>query len=189
MNEAQSNLKSRAVILLLVQVALVLSIAGKYLYERKTLPRVWVLAGQYDPNLPLRGRYLALQLSVDGCAFPRDKDHSLGGFESVNSHAPNSWRWNVKPVAQNGKLLALPASDTDRPEQTDELTVSANRPCNLARLGKTVEYFIPDNAQSPFPLKPHEELWVEVSVPPMGPPRPIQLAIAKEGAFTPLTLR
>ena len=55
----------RAILLLVVQAALVLSIAGKYLYERKTCPRVWVRAGQYDPNEPLRGRYLALQLAVE----------------------------------------------------------------------------------------------------------------------------
>ena len=55
-------------------------------------------------------------------------------------------------------------------------------------LQKTVDYFIPDAAKTPFPLKKGEELWVEVTVPPMGPPRPIQLAISKDGAFTPLAL-
>ena len=50
----------RAVALLVAQALLVLSIAGKYLYERKACPRVWVRSAQYDPNLPLRGRYLSL---------------------------------------------------------------------------------------------------------------------------------
>jgi hypothetical protein len=52
-----------------------------------------------------------------------------------------------------------------------------------------VEYFISDTAQSPFPPKKGEELWVEVTVPKMGPPRPIQLAMSKDGVFTPLVLR
>ena len=60
------NRIQRAIVLLAVQAALVLSIAGKYLYEREVCPRVWVPAAQYDPNMPLRGRYLALQLAVDG---------------------------------------------------------------------------------------------------------------------------
>ena len=52
-------------ILFFVQLVLVLSVAGKYLYERQTRPRVWTRATQFDPNLPLRGRYLALQLLLD----------------------------------------------------------------------------------------------------------------------------
>jgi hypothetical protein len=186
----------RAVVLLVVQAALVLSIAGKYLYERKTCPRVWVRTAQYDPSLPLRGRYLALQLAVDACSLPRDEAHHIENI--VTSSAPDFrssprtdgyWRWDVRPVAQDGKLVPLLASDTDRPEQTDEVTVWGNRPCNRANLSKNVEYFVSDAAKSPFPLKPHEELWVEVTVPPMGPPRPIQLAISKDGVFAPLTIR
>jgi hypothetical protein len=30
---------------------------------------------------------------------------------------------------------------------------------------------------------------MEVTVPPMGPPRPIQLAVSEGGVFTPLNLR
>ena len=38
--------------LLVVQLVLVLSIAEKYVYERKVCPRVWVRTAQIDPNLP-----------------------------------------------------------------------------------------------------------------------------------------
>jgi hypothetical protein len=181
--------KRRAVVLLVVQAVLVLSIAGKYLYERKTCPRVWVRAAQYDPSLPLRGRYLALQLAVDACALPRDQAyHTKADFRSVPPFA-GSWRWDVRPVAKEGKLVPVLATAVDRPETTDEVTVWGNGPCDRARLSKNVEYFLSDQAKAPFPLKPHEELWVEVTVPPMGPPRPIQLAVSKDGAFTPLILR
>ena len=167
--------------LLVVQAVLVLTIAGKYLYEHKTCPRVWVRAAQYDPNMPLRGRYLALQLAVDACGLPRDAAHHVGPYG-----VPNSWQWAVRPVARDGKLVAVLASNTDRPEQTEELSLWANHPCDRATLSQGVEYFIPDTAQSPFPPKPGQELWVEVTVPPMGPPRPIQLAVAENGAFTPV---
>jgi hypothetical protein len=179
----------RAVALLAVQAVLVLSIAGKYLYERKVCPRVWVRSAQYDPNLLLRGRYLSLQLMVDACGLPRDEAHHVGAIVGSNPPDLGYWRWNVRPVVQNGKLVAVPASYDERPELTDELTLWGKRPCDRATLGNTVDYFIPDTAKTPFPLKPGEELWVEVTVPPMGPPRPIQLAISKDGSFTPLDLR
>jgi hypothetical protein len=179
----------RAVLLLAVQAVLVLSIAGKYLYERKTCPRVWVRAAQYDPNAPLRGRYLAMQLAVDGCGLPRDEAHQYRyAVPSVTVLSP-AWRWTVRLEVQGGKLVSVLASDTDRPEMTDELTGWGDRPCERATLAQDVEYFISDTAKSPFPPKKGEELWVEVTVPPMGPPRPIQLAVSKNGVFTPLNLR
>jgi hypothetical protein len=178
----------RAITLLVVQAVLVLSIAGKYLYERKTCPRVWVRSAQYDPNLVLRGRYLSLQLMVDACALPRDEAHHVGAIVGSNPPDLGYWQWNVRPIAQNGKLVPVPASYNESPEMTDTLTLWGRRPCDRATLDKQLDYYIPDTAQTPFPLKPGEELWVEVTVPPLGPPRPIQLALAKDGAFTPLAL-
>ena len=179
----------RAIALLVIQAVLVLSIAAKYVYERKTCPRVWVHAAQFDPNQPLRGRYLALQLAVDACALPHDASYRSGAIVGSNPPDRGFWRWNVRPVVQDGKLVPLLASYNERPELTDELTVWGGGPCNRARLTKTVEYFIADTAKTPFPLKKGEELWVEVTVPRMGPPRPIQLALSKDGMFTPFNLR
>lgn len=48
-----------------LQCALVLSLTGKLLYDRATCPRVWVMTQRYDPNLPIRGRYLSLMLDPD----------------------------------------------------------------------------------------------------------------------------
>jgi hypothetical protein len=179
----------RAVLLLLIQAVLVLSIAGKYLYERKTCPRVWVRAVQSNPNALLRGRYLAMQLAVDACALPRDKAHHNSFRIRPMPPTEVTWEWTVRLEVQGGKLVPVLASDTDRPEMTDELTIWGNRPCDRATLSQGVEYFIPDTAKSPFPPKKGEEPWVEVTMPPMGPPRPIQLAVSKDGVFTPLDLR
>lgn len=46
-----------------VQCALVLSLTGKLFYDRATRPRIWVKTLPYDPNLPIRGRYLSLVLA------------------------------------------------------------------------------------------------------------------------------
>jgi hypothetical protein len=45
-----------------VQCLMVVSLAGKLLLDRATYPRVWVRTAPYDPALPIRGRYMALQL-------------------------------------------------------------------------------------------------------------------------------
>jgi hypothetical protein len=179
----------RAVLLLAIQAALVLSIAGKYLYERKTCPRVWVRAAQHNPNAPLRGRYLAMQLVVDACALPRDEAYRKRYADKSATALISTWRWAVRLEVKGGKLVPVLASGTDRPEMTDELTMRGDRPCDRATLSQGVDYYISDTAKSPFPAKKDEELWVEVTVPPMGPPRPIQLAVSKDGVFTPLVLR
>ncbi len=57
--------------------------------------------------------------------------------------------------------------------------------------GKTapevVPFFISDTAEDPTRHRqPGEEVWVEVTVPPEGLPRPIRLGIKKDGVISPL---
>ena len=56
------TLTRKGLILAVFQCLLVLSLSGKLLYDRSACPRVWVKTARWDPNLPIRGRYLALQL-------------------------------------------------------------------------------------------------------------------------------
>jgi hypothetical protein len=177
-------------ILLIVQLLLVLTIAGKYLYERKTRPRIWVLSAQYDPNMPLRGRYLALQLRVDTCNLPHDHAHFTEGYKDANGviQDPGSWNWNVTLTSENGHLVPKLNDHPNNPNDNEYLTQHANQSCNQIPIPSQVEYFIPDTAKTPFPLKPGQQLWVEVTMPPSGPPRPIQLAISSEAGFQPLHL-
>ena len=178
--------RNRSLVLLAIQVVLVLSIAGKYVYERKVCPRVWVPTAQIDPNMPLRGRYMALQLAMDACGLPHDGQYLSKGYGTV----PGFWEWQVKVVLKDGKLVPVQVKAAEvRPEQWDRLTQRSGRPCDRATLSQTVDYFIDDRAKTPFPLKPGEELWAEVTVPPSGPPRPIQLAVSSEAGFKVLDLR
>jgi hypothetical protein len=183
----------RAIVLLLVQAALVLSIAGKYLYERKTCTRLWVRTGQYDPNQPLRGRYLSLQLTLDACSLPHDWEHSRDRIVGSSPPVHADWQWNVRPTVRDGKLIPVLAEgrrwELAQPQDIEELSQNVRTPCGRAILADPVEYFIPDTAKTPFPLIKGQELWVEVTIPPEGPPRPIQLAVSKDGIFTPLHLR
>ncbi len=59
------TLTRKGLILAAFQCLLALSVCGKLLYDRSTCPRVWVKTAQWDPNLPIRGRYLALRLTPE----------------------------------------------------------------------------------------------------------------------------
>ena len=59
------TLTRKGLILAAFQCLLVLSLSGKLLYDRATCPRIWVKTAQWDPNLPIRGRYLALRLAPE----------------------------------------------------------------------------------------------------------------------------
>lgn len=175
-----------AIALLLIQLVLVLSIAGKYLYERKTCPRVWVKTAQVDPELPLRGRYLALRLTVDTCSLPRDNEHTLGMYSFDGAQHPRTFQWGVSLRESNGHLVAVLPNRPQSPDKLQQLYVREGEPCEAVRLPTPVEYFVPEHAQDP--LRPHsgDVLWVEVTVPPVGPPRPIQLALSGKDGFRPL---
>ena len=179
--------KQAAWLLLAIQLVLVLSVAAKYAYERKVCPRVWVKAEQYDPNLPLRGRYLALQLAVDACSLPRDKARFYQGFNYASGgHAPGSWTWNVVLVAHGGHLVPRVVDPLKVREGVEQLVLRENQPCTDVAVSPGTEFFLADTAKGPFPLQKGQVLWVEVTVPPSGPPRPIQLALSSEAGWQPL---
>jgi hypothetical protein len=126
------TLTRKGLILAAIQCLLVLSLTGKLLYDRSTCPRVWVRTARWDPNLPIRGRYLALRLVPE-------------------SGAP----WYAETSGQMVLFFV--------PEHT--LPFEAVR------------------ARSDAP-----ELWVEVTIPHKGPPRPIRLALKKAGKLEPLDI-
>jgi hypothetical protein len=58
----------------------------------------------------------------------------------------------------------------------------------VARLDDPVAFFIPEHIPDPSLRPPGEELWAEVTVPRRGPPRPIRLAVRRDGILTPLEI-
>ena len=188
------SLSGVSIALLLIQLLLVSAIAAKYLYQRLTSPRVWTRAAAIDPELPMRGRYLWLQLTVDGCGstlpsaklaqFPRDVNGAVMPGPYVLRPQPTMFRANLK--VQNNKLLAVRLEGENDPDAGQQVSASPGSPCDQLRLVDNVNYYISDTAQSPLPLKPAQELWIEVTLPPKGPPRPLQLAVKDNGVWKPL---
>ena len=188
-----------SLILLVIQLAIVSSIAAKYFYQGVTCPRVWTRAAAYDPALFMRGRYLSLRLTVDACAstlpsakqaqFPRNIDGVPNG-NNFSIQTPQDVYFSANLAVKNNKLTAIRIADPSNPEQSGQTVVgSPGASCNAMRLAVPVNFYIPEHATDPSWVKPGQELWIEVTVPPKGPPRPLQLALRDNGAWKPLAFQ
>lgn len=166
----------------LLQAGLLLSLAGQLLLERATRPRGWIRTEPVDPHLPIRGRYVDLALVIPAPA---------GLREAGGSSAPVVLR------AEDGQVRAeLAGSSTPRARSLQAFPRSngAQGPgpaaAQLWRLERRVAFFIPPDVPDPSRRPPGEQLWVEVTLPAEGPPRPIRLGVKREGGpITPLALR
>ena len=173
------NAIHKGLILAALHLLLVSALAGKLLIDRATLPRVWVLTAPYDPELPIRGRYVCLSLEV----------HTRGMFEEVAEVDPERpWQRNithsVNLLVEKDQLIAVPS--------TSENEIGIRRLEDAAYsngvLSHPVAFFIPEHVSDPSRRPAGEELWVEVTIPKKGPPRPIRLGVKKDGVLTPLPL-
>ena len=169
----------KGVLLAVLQIAIVLSLGGKMLYDRATRPRVWVKTAPVDPDLPLRGRYVSLRLEVQ----------ARNLFDELRKPVPIvTWRWQeyvtAELRAENGQLIAV---KTEEGTGVRVLRQSA-QDTSIAALYEPVAFFIPENIPDPSRRAQGEELWVEVTVPKKGPPRPIRLGVKKDGKLSPLEI-
>jgi hypothetical protein len=171
----------KGIILAALQLALVASLGAKYALDRARRPRVWAQTVAYDPNLPIRGRYLGVQVRVDA-------DEVFGNAPLANGNRGNFWgeRKDVYLRAENGHLVASPA-----PQPTGLHVSRWKTPTGeeVAAISEPVAFFLPEHADIPMRRQLGEELWVEVTVPKHGPPRPIRLAVKRGGTFTPLEIK
>ncbi|MBZ5622118.1 MAG: hypothetical protein LAQ69_25825 [Acidobacteriia bacterium] len=155
----------RGIAVAVVECAMVLSLAGKYAMDRERLPRAWAKAAPADPNLPIRGRYVSVRLEA-----------------VLPPGATGAWV-SAQLSAENGQLVATPVAS---PADTGVTLSPAG--ANRWAVFEPVAFFIPEHVPDPSRRAPGEELWVEVSVPRKGPPRPVRLGVKKDGVLTPLDL-
>jgi hypothetical protein len=187
-----------SIALLLIQLALVSSIAVKYLYERAHCPRVWTRTAAYDPEMPIRGRYLSLQLTVNGCqstlnsAFEVQFQHNADGTPKPNGYRVKSEepvRFRAKLKVEGDKLVAIRIPEADLTSKGENVTAMPDSYCDAFRLDEPVDFYIAEYSADPTPLKRGQELWIEVTVPSKGPPRPIQLALKANGMWKSLAFQ
>ncbi|HEY2467693.1 MAG TPA: hypothetical protein VGI45_07615 [Terracidiphilus sp.] len=187
-----------SIALLILQLIIVSSVAAKYLYERVTCPRVWTRAAAFDPSLVMRGRYLSLRLTVDGCGstlpsaknaqFPRTVDGVPTG-QTFNVNSSQAVWFQAKLAVRDNRLTVTRVPDSGSTAGTQSVSAPPGAPCNQMRLADPVDFYIPEHANDPSWLKSGQELWIEVTVPPKGPPRPLQLALKENGAWKPLAFQ
>jgi hypothetical protein len=165
----------RGWLLAALHLALVAALAGKYLVDRQTLPRGWVRTQPYDPNLPIRGRYVQLRVETRleaGLRSPKT------GQE--RSRTDGFWSGPAR-LAMDKEGLILKRDGGGR-----QLWIGTAG--GRYFLSEPVAYFIPETVADPSRRPAGEELWVEVTLPRRGPPRPIRLGVRKGGVLTPLRL-
>jgi len=159
----------KGLIVAALHLAIVMSLGAKLLVDRATRPRVWARAAPIDPDLPIRGRYVRLR--IEGNLDPTAPVRSQ--FSPVALEARHDTLIVVAKETTTG-VTAHPAQRDGQP---------------VAVLDQALAYFIPEHVPDPSRRPAGEELWVEVTLPGHGAPRPIRLGIRKEGVLQPLDLR
>jgi hypothetical protein len=159
-----------------LQILVVLSLAGKLLYDRHARPRVWVLSEVFDPELPIRGRYLAqrLRFPAEGFSYQEPDKRNYGNWFINRQWAYLQFRDNHLVAESEG---SGPGEWVYLRKNSDGTLMAVSE--------DPVLIFIPDTAEIPT-LKPGQEIWTEVTLPVKGPPRPIRIAIKKDGVLAPL---
>lgn len=168
----------KGIVIAVIHVCLVAALGGKFLYDRSTLPRVWVKTVPYDPNLPIRGRYVSLRVVVE--------PH---GIREPNEKRDRQPPQSVVLRVERGRLLAEGKGDANsyRPSGLHARYIAIGEE-KIAVLDEPVAFFIPEHAPDPSRRPTGEQLWVEVTVPKKGIPRPTRLGTRKDdGPITPLT--
>ena len=163
------TMRRAGVVLALFQAGLLLLVGLTFWIERLTAPRLWALAQPVDPNLPIRGRYVSLRLRVP-----------LSGVDTSGSTTPS-----VILQGQGDRLVA--ENDGDGERHTGALIRRDGQ--TLVELSEPLALFISPDVKDPSRRSPSDPLWVEVTLPRSGPPRPIQLGVMRGGRVRPLSLR
>ena len=157
----------KGLIVAAIHLALVGSLGAKLLIDRATRPRVWARTYPVDPDHPLRGRYVLMRIEGEPIDFARG--------QSVEAVA----------LVRRGESLGVQPTSEDT-GLTGHVTTRDGR--EIAVLDQPLAYFIPEHVPDPSVRAAGEELWVEVTLPKRGAPRPIRLGVIKNGTLTPLDL-
>ena len=169
----------KGLLLALLQIGIVSSLGAKLLYDRAHRPRVWIKSAIYDPNLPIRGKYLALNIEVPAEGFTGRMQNLTYGSSSTAYEFFSPSRGDL--VLRGNQLIAVA-------NEQGEFWVNVSRRNQdvVAVISGETAYFLPEHVNGPILRNRGEELWIEATIPRKGPPRPIRLGTKKDGVLTPL---
>jgi hypothetical protein len=162
-----NSARTRGLVVAALHLAMVASLGGKLLADRAMRPRVWARAAPVDPNLPIRGRYVRLR--VEASMPPGVDPKTIGRV------------WLSK---EGDRLVATPANGS---EGLYARAVTRNDE-QIVVVDQSLAYFIPEDVPDPSRRQQGEELWVEVTLPRQGLPRPIRLGVKRAGQLMPLEI-
>ena len=152
-----------------MQVLLVAGIGAKFLYDRANYPRLWVETAPYDPDMPIRGRYVNIALLVDADrAAPGDGDR-----------APNMFLARLE--ARGDRLVAVQDDDNGRHWVSSGAAASGTAGSSPSRSRTSSRSM----ATTPRASR-RAALWAEVTLPPTGAPRPVRLGVKRGDAIEPI---
>jgi len=145
--------RTRGIVIAALHGLLLASVGGTLLVDRVRLPRAWALTAPVDPSDPFRGRYVRLRV----LAVPTSPAESLAAL---------GW---ARLSAKNGELVAEPG------DTRNGVRVTSGADSATVVVAEPLAYFIPPDVPDPSVMTPGRRLWVQVSVPERGAPRPISL--------------
>jgi hypothetical protein len=119
---------------------------------------------------------------------PRDKDGVQTG-KRFSIRAEQPVRFPARLKVEGNKLVAIRIPESDESTQGVMVEAVPGSSCEDLRLDMPVDFYLAEHAANPTPVGAGKELWIEVTVPPKGPPRPVQLALKDGGAWRPLAFQ
>ncbi len=153
------------------QVLLVAGVGAKFLYDRASYPRLWLETAPFDPDMPIRGRYVNIALLVDA-------DREAPG--AAGDRAPNMFLARLETRGE--RLVAV--QDDENGRHWVRSGRCGERAC--WQLAAPLAYFSPEHAIDPSRPREGASLWAEVTLPPAGAPRPIRLGVREGAAIVPI---
>lgn len=175
MNASRSPRKA-GLLLGMLQAALLLGLVLQVQIERRRSPRAWVRVMAVDPERPIRGRYVDLQLVLpdpDGTApVPADDPLTAG----------RQGRW-VHLEVKGDRIVARPGSTRESLQQRAHWAkpVRIEGQPMLRLSGEPVAFFLPPDQPDPTLRPKGESLWLEASVIDQAMPRPLRLGVMRQG--------
>ena len=154
----------RGVLVALIQVGLIGAVGAKLLYDRATLPRAWVETAGVDPDMPIRGRYVALNVLLPAAP----ESTSVRAGEDVVAG---------RIEVRDGQPVAVLGGTGEEPARGRVMYfLERSTPAGVRwMLVEPVAFFLPEHAPDPTRNVRPGELWLEATFPARSAPRPIRL--------------